>query len=1107
MKGATVTATDTDRGTVWTAQTNETGAYNLLRLPIGSYTVKVSAPGFQTAVQPAFTVVLNQTARVDVQMKVGKVSETVEVTSAAPILQTESTEVSTLIDANTLDSMPLATRNFAQLTLLTPGAVSPNPGEFTGATTMDTNGRPFINGNREQANLFLLDGIDNSEDSNNELAYMPNLDAIQEFNLITQNASAEFGNYEGGIVSATVKSGTNSFHGDLFEFLRNDKFNANSWSAGLAKGGPVVPGVTNSEGVPNKTKFRWNQFGGTIGGPIIKNKLFFFGDYQGQRFDFPSSAESHWVYTDAERAGDFSALLPGVQLTDPTNGNLIPNNDLAAYIASGANTNGLAQSSVAAALFASSVYPHAQNQSLGDGTSANYQVASSSAFNNDQYDVKIDYRMSDKDSFFGRYSHMHLKQLQNTGFKLNGNAPVDEPGRGLSVNWTHAFSPTLLNEARFGFNVVVFNQRPSTGSLGSFAEQLGIAGGNNYSPGMPLVNFSEAGGLPNIGSVGLVQIFHTTTGQISDTLIKTYGRHTIKTGFQYWRYRLDDLYASNQGLLGQFNLSAATGSDLADFWLGSVALANRGSTPDQVGRRGNMYAAFVQDDWRATNTLTVNLGLRFEDHQPFYEIHNQAVNFGLYTGAIELEQNHQPLYKNYLGRGDWLPRIGLSWSPAVLHGKTVIRAAYGISEYGEGSGVNQQLTQNRPFFGGNTSLGYSGFNANSIALGFGPAAATCAVPIDNSCYAGQNIHVWDPNWRPALAQQWNLTFQHQISNNLTAQVGYVGQHGTHLLNYMQYSQWQLITPATYDSQGNQLSAAVTQPGPFFAGNPGLKAGLGGPTGNFAEGTASNGSQRYDALQAVLQKKMSNGLEGQVAYTYSKCMTNSGGFFGTWGGQSSTGQIGWQNVYDPGAEWGPCYFDETHVLTSYATYQLPIGRGKQLGHDMNPVVSAIVGNWQVGALVNLHTGNALSTNAAGWGNPDPSGTGGPGPLFFSERADCFGAPHYVKQYGSNGPGAGYYQLFDSTNFAAPQSGTFGSCPNGDLRGPGMATADLSFQKDFPITEGKRLQFRSDFVNAFNHPILNAPALTVPGSDFGRITSSQGAGPGSSRNIQFALKFYF
>ena len=283
IKGATVTATDTDRGTVWTAETNDAGAYNLLRLPVGSYSVKVTSAGFQTAAQAPFTLVLNQTARIDVQMKVGKISETVEVTSAAPVLQTQSVDVSTLIDANTNVSLPLASRNYLQLTLLAPGTTNVDPAGMREVQSMTNSGRPYINGNREQANEYLIDGILNSEDKNNEVGYTPGIDSIQEFNLITQNASAEFGNYQGGIVSVSTKSGTNRFHGDLFEFIRNDAFNANLASAGWTQG--INNGVLgfNAQGVENQPEFRYNQFGGTIGGPIVKNKLFFFADYQGQR--------------------------------------------------------------------------------------------------------------------------------------------------------------------------------------------------------------------------------------------------------------------------------------------------------------------------------------------------------------------------------------------------------------------------------------------------------------------------------------------------------------------------------------------------------------------------------------------------------------------------------------------------------------------------------------------------------------------------------------------------------------------------------------------------------------------------------------------------------
>jgi len=281
--GAKVTATDTDRGTIWTATTNDTGAYSLLRLPVGNYSVKVAASGFQSSQQSGLVLVLNQTARVDMQLKVGQVSETVEVTGAAPVLQTQSTEVSTLIDANTNVSLPLASRNYLQLTLLAPGATNVDPDGMRQPQNMLSSGRPYINGNREQANEYLVDGILNSEDKNNETGYQPSVDAIQEFNLITQNASAEFGNYQGGIVSASIKSGTNKFHGDLFEFFRNDALDANKASAGWTQG--INNGVLgfNAQGVQNKPELRYNQFGGTIGGPIIKNKLFFFADYQGQR--------------------------------------------------------------------------------------------------------------------------------------------------------------------------------------------------------------------------------------------------------------------------------------------------------------------------------------------------------------------------------------------------------------------------------------------------------------------------------------------------------------------------------------------------------------------------------------------------------------------------------------------------------------------------------------------------------------------------------------------------------------------------------------------------------------------------------------------------------
>src|SRR5258707_631529 len=297
IKGATVTTTDADHGTVHTAETNDAGAYNVNRIPVGTYTLKVAAPGFQTAVHPPLTLVLNQTARIDVQMKVGQITETVEVTGAAPVLQTEAAQVSTIIDSQTNERLPLATRNYVQLTLLAPGAISPDPTNFNNGDNTANGARPYINGNREQANNFILDGMDNNQVSDNLLGFTPTPDAIQEFNLITQNASAEFGSFQGGIISTTIKSGTNGFHGDLWEYFRNDKLNSNSWE--------------NRFNAAPRNQLRWNMFGGTVGGPIVKNKLFFFFDYQGQRFDHPSTTKQMGLFTATERTGNFGDICTG----------------------------------------------------------------------------------------------------------------------------------------------------------------------------------------------------------------------------------------------------------------------------------------------------------------------------------------------------------------------------------------------------------------------------------------------------------------------------------------------------------------------------------------------------------------------------------------------------------------------------------------------------------------------------------------------------------------------------------------------------------------------------------------------------------------------------
>ncbi|HYM78478.1 MAG TPA: carboxypeptidase regulatory-like domain-containing protein [Candidatus Dormibacteraeota bacterium] len=1198
IAGATVTATDTERGTVWTATTNDTGAYNLLRLPVGSYTVKVASQGFQSAQHAAFTLVLNQTARVDVQLKVGKISETVEVTGAAPVLQTQSVDVSTLIDATTNVSLPLASRNYLQLTLLAPGATNVDPDSMRQPRNMLGSGRPYINGNREQANEYLVDGILNSEDKNNETGYQPSVDAIQEFNLITQNASAEFGNYQGGIVSASIKSGTNRFHGDLYEFFRNDALNANKASAGWTEG--VNNGVLgfNAQGVQNKPELRYNQFGGTIGGPIIKNKLFFFADYQGQRLvnAGPTGAQ---LLTSLARSGDFSQLCntgftgPGGVCADaafgpnaldldsqgnPKNTAPVAGNQLVVPNSGGANTlyylnpaqipagnsqptpiasNNMANAPspyntvdpVTTAIFNSTkYYPLPQTNSLAAN---NFFYKSGNNLNNNQGDLKIDYVASQKDHIFGRWSQMDLNQPFFTGClfcNAGAGEENDEPVRNTVVDWTHSISTNLLNEARAGFNAVRFDSRQTpTSSLGNISEQLGIAGGNFQAPGLVQLNIvGNNGGSAALGLQNLIQVFHDTQIQFEDNLIFTHGRHQIKTGFQFVRQRQDYIYQGNNGALGYLGLGTATGSGLADFWLGNV-VGGAGSQRDTGGvvsnpakLRGNVFGAFVQDDWRLTDTLTVNMGLRFEDHTPQYEVDNRSVNFGLYTGTIYTANGadgtakfgNQALYNNYLGIGDWQPRVGISWAPSRLNGKTVIRAGFGISQFMEGGGSNEELTLNLPF--GILQQQATPGGVGTLSQGFGATANTeCPGGINQACYeGGVRLRIFDQNFKPAMISQWNLTLQHQFSNSLTFQVGYVGQHGAHLLNFEDVAQ-----SIPLDAQGKVAGAGdpiVTRvPGPFLGGgtpgslyladNPQFNAPNCGTAGNpacfghqtLAGTNMSNSDQKYHALQAVLQKRMSNGLQAQVAYTWSKCMSNSPGYFGTgWGSTQATssgGQPGWENIYNPRLNWGPCYYDQTHVLTSYVTYQLPFGRGKQFGHDMSPALNAVIGNWEIGGIVTLHTGNALTlNNFGGWGvGGNSDNTNGIGPYTLANLPDCNGAVHVLNQkVPVTGGSPAYIQWVDPSNVSPAAANTFGTCSVGNVRGPGYANVDLSLHKDFLITEAMKAEFRFEALNAFNHPVWTFAGGPANGSFdpgqtvFGRIVDSQGA-----RQLQLALKFYF
>ncbi len=1066
--GATVTAKNVDRGTDWPTTSNEDGIYTLPRLPIGTYSLKIEAKGFKTSIQPNLPLEVNQRARMDVTMEIGGVTETVTVSAEAALLQTDTTQVGSVISSSTIVNTPLVSRNPLALTLLAPGVTTPNPSGFNTGTRTGGGGRPYVNGNREEGNNFLLDGVDNNQTSDNLTAYQPNLDAIAEFKMITNNASAEFGNFQGGIVNVVLKSGTNEYHGDLFEYFRNDKFNANSWARNWTVGQNF------------RSPVRWNQFGGTFGGPIKKDKLFFFVDYQGLRRATPPSVSATTLMPAAWRQGDFSNLLDpkysgvaaGIQLYNPysvdnTTGVRapFPNNQIPVNLFNPAIKN----------LFANpSVYPMPSLSTQNVVTDSNYFYSSSSYVRSDQGDIKLDYKASDKDDLSARYSNGRQDQPGVNTAPFLYNSFNIAPFQNGVINWTRTINPRVVNEARVGVNNIMLNNGGEDKGLGDIASKLGI---QNAGAGLlSLQGFAYTSSLGN-ANIGTQQLFATTTYHYADNVSITRGRHMMKTGFNILRQQINAFYAGNNGRSGYMNFSgrftaanaiSPAGKQVgeADFVLGMPSDYGRGLSTGTWGQRKTIYGFYFQDDWRVTNNLTLNLGLRWEYHTPLVEVDNRQSNFGLFSGDLQLagqNGNSRALFNPY--KKDFQPRIGFAYTPDILSKKMVVRGAYTVSSFMEGTGTNLRLTMNPPFATEYTTI----YNTPSYQVP-GSTLDQGLYGLSNSDpFKGATIRLWDPNVRPAEVQQWNLTMEFQLPQDNVLTVGYVGQHGTHLMVAMPYLQKQLIN-------GQIL------PGPYLAGNPTLVSKI-----SQISGTCSCANQKYDALQTSLHKRFSSGLEYQVSYTWSKGMSDSIGYYGE-GGQAGSQSAYMQNLYDRRSEWGPTYFDVQQNFTTSFVYELPFGAKKKFGSQWNKAVDGVLGGWQVGGILSAHSGFPLTIKVAG----DPSGTGAR-----SFRANVIGTPNDPHNIG---PGVSY---LDVSAYSVPTARTFGNAGIGVVRGPGMKRLDFSLHKQFNISEKKYFELRGEAFNLFNTPIFNSPASQIITSSlFGQIRSAQG-----ERNIEMALKFYF
>ena len=1006
-----VTATDVERGTMLIAITNDTGSFNLPRVPAGRYQIKAETQGFQTAANPPFDVVLNQTVRVTFQMRVGEVSQTVEVTAIAPLLQTDTTLLGNILETKSINELPLSTRNLNQLTLIAaPGVVTPNLFGFQAAQNTFGTGRPYVNGAREQENNFILDGMDNNQPDNNDVGFVPAPDAVQEFNLITGSAPADFGNYLGGVVNVSLKSGTNKFHGSLYEFARRGGWNANSW--------------TNNANGLKRPGLHWDDFGGTLGGPIAKDKLFFFADFTASRFSQPSVTTQLQTLSAANRLGDFSSLCTAgftgglcnnaaQQLFNPFSSG---NPATRTAFANNQIPTGLFNSA-AKSIITSSLYPAAQLA----GNVQNFDT------NSYQGDLKLDYVPSERDHIMGRWSQQSVSSNQSNSIGLLGDFVRDFPLKNAVADWTSTISNTLVNDARFGFAYFPVTEQVVNSTGTNLPATFGIAGvAVNF---LPQINLVGSGVLPGpIGNADLVESFHDTTIQFEDSLTWTRGSHVIHTGAEVYRYIMNDLYPGNAGLAGQFffngqftgNTGTSGGSPVADFLLG---------LPQQVGQgnggggnkylRNTLFGIFVQDNWRTTRNLTLNLGLRYELTTARTTNNGQDVNFDLVSGTPQIGFG----YNTYKGIANFQPRLGFAWQPDFLR-NTVIRGAYGVSSFMEANGVNNLPYQNPPFVEAHTA-NFSGLALPGSTLDQGFAnfpASACTVAalqaLSPACLASNTLHLTNPDLRPAVDQQWNLTIQHQFGKNTSVQAAYVGNKIDHMSDIFIFNQLQLISPG------------VTAPGPFAQSLINCCGAGNSPTIRFND---SSGIQRYNALQITAMQRAWQGLEFQANYTWSKCLSNSLGYFGQFGDEEAITGVSqtnssffFQNNYNAKGDYGRCIADVASLFNGYVTYDLPFGKGRMFGGNAGPVVNAILGGWTLGTDFTLHSGFAINPGA-----PDQSGTHTSG----NTRPDCVSG---ASQDGSGNVvtigGVTGIQLLNPGAVALPAAGTFGTCGAGFSAAP-------------------------------------------------------------------------
>jgi Carboxypeptidase regulatory-like domain len=1030
IPGAAVKITNVEKGISRSLTTDASGDYVAPQLPAQTYSITAGANGFRTETHDDFVLQVGQEARLDFTLAVGNAADQVTIREVAPLIQSEDSSAGGVIDEKKVKELPLNGRQFWQLAYLIPEVTMPVQN-----STLSTRGGFNVAGAYEVSNNFILDGIDDNDRTTGQPSVRPSVDGIQEFRVLTGTYEAEYGRQSGGQVLITTKSGNNEFHGTAFEFFRNNNLDSRNFFSP----GDLLP-------------FTRNQYGGSLGGPILKNKTFFFVTYEGLGSKQVNVVEGT-VPTAAERQGIFPSTI-----NNPAGG-VFPNNQIP--------LSQLSSTSLALLQY----YPLPNLNAPAGGLNFVNSDPTTSSFN--QFSTRLDQVISARNNLFGTYQYYDSYDW----------APSTVPGFGTSqpqrfqhasITDDHIFSAAIVNELRAGYNRLAGLKLQQDYALGDQVAALGLPQGTTYglepttklNGGIPGISITGVGGLTGIGQAGNPQWRADNTWNYVESLTWTHGKHTMKFGTDYQSFSKHSYFETDARGAFTFN-GQYTGNAFADFLLGDMRTSTRGTgDPNQhpYTKADGMYA---QDEWKVLPSLTINIGLRYELFAPQKERTNKISQFDLQTGLLNDGQGNawsvnpttgllvdvgksdlgDTLYKFPLT--NFAPRFGFAYR-ATNDNKTVIRGGYGIfyDQNVVGNGVFQ-------FYGlGTPYLQIQTFTNTPTAQG-----ATWADPFPAGTSVGSyTTGAINPNFPTAYVQQWTFGVQRELISNLLLEVSYQGSKGTHL-------------PLTYN-----INTPVPGPGAIQARRPYPDWG----TVTWVDDVSASS---YNSLTTRLERRYAGGLTFNTSFVYSKSLD-----YGSPPSTSAQGDAGVQNPLDIAAEWGRSDFDQKFRYIASVVYDLPFGRGRRWMSSAPRTLDLIAGGWESTAILTLQDGRPFTVTTS----KDIANTGG------ADRPFVVGNPFI-----SNPSVAEWFNTAAFSNVVPGGGYSWGNAGRNILNAPGVQNLDFGLYKNFRLSERVGMQFRAEAFNALNHANFSIPTSDANSSTFGQISSTQLP----NRDLQFGLKILF